>query len=427
MKIAFIVKEFPSISETFILNQITGLLGSGHSVDIYADRPGKTNQVHSDVRKYNLLLNTFYYQLPDSLLDRLYSSVKVASKYYFWQPLSLIRHFNYFKSRKNFIGNIRLLHAAVPFLPRKCYDIIHCHFGSNGLLGMMLKEVGVLQGALITSFHGVDMSMALKKYGREIYRDLFYKGDLFLPISRRWEKKLVSIGCPKEKIRVHRMGVDLDIFKPTIANFRRQDDPLKIISVSRLIEKKGIEYALQACSSMVDRGFDKFKYTIVGDGEQRDYLQNLCCKLKLNSENVCFSGWQCRSEIIRLIEESDVFLAPSVTASDGDAEGIPVSIMEAMALGKPVIATRHSGIPEIVKDCESGFLVAEKDSDQIAEKFMACFEDRDWIESMGKVGRDIVGRHFNVKNLNKRLVEIYKMLISEKHQRSGLLSRNIPG
>src|SRR5207253_10169038 len=132
---------------------------------------------------------------------------------------------------------------------------------------------------------------------------------------------------------------------------------------ARLVPKKGIEYAIRAVAKVVPQlaaDGRRVQYQIVGDGQLRDSLVQLTEQLGLD-QSVTFLGWKTHAEVAALIAEADALLAPSITADDGDKEGNPVSIMEALAVGRPVFSTFHSAIPEIVRDGVNGFLVAERD------------------------------------------------------------------
>ena len=131
------------------------------------------------------------------------------------------------------------------------------------------------------------------------------------------------------------------------------------------------------------------------------------------NEHVHLLGWKSHEEVIRLLQGAHILVAPSVTAKDGDQEGIPNAIKEAMALGLPVIGTQHSGIPEIVEDGVSGFLVPERDVDVLADRLSFLIDHSEKWAGMGRAGRARVERHYDVKILNDRLVELYKQVCAK--------------
>ena len=406
MKIAIIVSGFPKLSETFILNQITGLLDLGHEVEIFAFYNPKEKKVHDDVEKYRLMERVHYFNIPDSMIKRALKAIFLIITNFHKSPIKILKSLNVFKYGKKALS-LRLLYVVVPFLGKK-FDIIHCHFGPNGVIGAYLKEVGI-NSKLITTFHGYDMSKFISDHGEGIYKNLFLKGDLFMPISEHWKKKLIEMGCEEGKIIVHRMGIDVEKFE---FSERRKTGTIKILSVGRLVEKKGHEYAIKALAKVVNKNGKDIIYRIVGDGPLKDKLMSLAEELGIE-DCVKFMGNVEDEELLKLYKESHIFILPSVTASDGDQEGIPVVLMEAQAMGLPVISTYHSGIPEVVIDGKSGFLVPEKDVDALAEKLEYLIEHPELWSEMGRYGREFVEKNYDIKKLNRRLVEIYQSLIQK--------------
>ncbi len=408
MKIAFFVGNFPKLSETFVLNQITGLIDRGHDVDIYASIPRNEPTIHLDIRKYHLLNRTYYYpQIPRNYLLRLLKGIGLLFANFLRDPVLLLRSLNVFKYGKTSVS-LRLLYTAIPFLhKRPDYDVIQCHFGTNGLKSIYLRDIGAIQGKLCTAFHGLDLSGKLQKDGDLLYDELFDRGDLFLPISEYWKRLLIELNCDEKKITVHRMGIDCQKFTFT----PRQPSPdgqIRLVSVARLVEKKGIEYGIRAVAKLSQIAHN-LKYHIVGDGELRESLESLIQELEV-SDTIKLVGWKERKEIIKILNSGHIFLAPSVTSHNGDQEGIPVVLMEAMAMGLPVVSTQHSGIPELVEDRVSGFLVPERDSEALAQKINYLIQHPDIWGQMGKEGRLKVEKFYNIDQLNDRLIEIYQKL-----------------
>lgn len=409
MKILFVVGQFPLLSETFILNQITGLIDSGHEVHIYSTKRIEVSDVsHSDVEKYNLLNRTIYREkIPKGRLPRLFGGLRLACLLALSNPVMVIRALMAAKSGSpssfmNIINDVK----AVLGLPH-C-DIIHCHFGYHGNRGMLLRQIGALRGKLITTFHAVDLTVRLNQFGQGLYDNLFEKGDLFLPISNRWQRRLVELGCDETKIRVHRMGIDCNRF--TFKSRKPQPNgAFKIISVARLVEKKGLEYGIRAIAILKNK-YPDVEYTIIGDGPLRIELTRLINELGL-IDNVRMMGWKEQHQVVDILERSTIFMAPSVTATDGDQEGIPVVLMEAMAMGLPVVTTHHSGIPELVIDEKTGFLVDERDSEEMARKIELLISNPELIEGFGKEGRKKVENDFNINILNDDLVGTFKEII----------------
>lgn len=305
-------------------------------------------------------------------------------------------------------ASLRLLYWTAAFRDVHSYDIVHCHFGPIGNSGALLKDLGAIEGKIVTAFHGYDLSRCMRENGDKVYDSLFEIGDLFLPISERWRNELINLGCSEQKLVVHRMGIDTSKFS-FIPRRPREDGKVHLLTVARLVEKKGVQYGIQATARLLER-HPQIEYRIVGDGPLRSDLENLIGALGAHG-NVQLLGWKRQEEVVALMKEADLLLAPSVTGKDGDQEGIPVVLMEALAQGLPVLSTRHSGIPELVRDGESGFLVPERDVDALAEKLEYLVEHPELWPEMGESGREYVERYYDINELNDRLVQLYQRLL----------------
>jgi colanic acid/amylovoran/stewartan biosynthesis glycosyltransferase WcaL/AmsK/CpsK len=411
MNIAFILDQFPALSETFILRQITGLLDRGHEVDIYAYRPRNDPGVHADVESYNLLKRTYYMtsytSMPRNKAYRLIKGIGYAALEFRKKPMVVLNSLNILKFGKD-AASLELLYRITPFLNKGPYDIVHCHFGPIGHLAVMLKAVGAIRGQIITTFRGYDISSYIKKRGEHAYDTLFNKGNLFLCVSEQIKDTLMTLGCAERKIIVHRSGVHIG--KSHLSRTRpKTDGKVRLLTVARLVEKKGIQYGIRSIAKLL-KNYPHIEYRIAGDGYLKNTLQLLIEELKLTN-HVKLLGWQRQEQIRALLQEADILLAPSVTSQNGDREGIPGAIVEALACGLPILSTRHSGIPEVVQDGESGFLVPERDTDALAEKLAYLIEHPERWPEMGRQGRKYVEEHYDIDRLNDRLVEIYQELL----------------
>ena len=412
MKIAFIFISGHGGGQTFILNQITGLIDLGHEVDIFARKVGDNSKIHEDVLKYNLLERTCYYRpilqrLPVNRVSHITECLGCLAKYLPKYPSTVLKSLNIFQYGR-IAASFDLLFKIIPFINKGPYDIIHCHFGPNGNLGALLKDIGAIAGKVITSFHGFDLTSYTKRRGNRIYEKLFNIGDLFLPISNRWKEKLIKLGCPPERTFVHRMGIDVRKFA-FAQDKNRKKGRISILTVARLVEKKGVEYGIQSLAKLI-RSFPNVEYNIAGDGPLKKNLNDLITNLEISS-NVKLLGWKTQDEISCLMDQADILLAPSVTGKDGDQEGIPVVLMEAMARGLPVISTFHSGIPELIINGETGLLVHERDIEALSKKLEYLIVQPELKEQMRRKGRKYVEDNYDINKLNVSLVEIYERLL----------------
>lgn len=408
MHIALFVDQFPKVSETFILNQIDGLLAFGHDITIFPREASGETRVHPIVDVRRLMEKTRFPAEPPRTRAR-----KIA--FYFRLIKFTLMHWKVrsrLKSTFDRYGHIGEWRAALATAEpvRRCdgrFDVLFAHFGPSGLRASWYRDAGLVEAPLVTVFHGFDLSSHLLNYSEQMYAPLFQRGDLFLPISRFWQEKLQSMGCPAERIKVHHVGIDCEhfAFRPRT---RGSGEPTILISVARLVEKKGIEYAIQALANLVTAKPD-FQYRIIGDGPLLESLKQLVSDLKL-SDHVAFLGTKTSDEVARELNRAHIFLAPSVTSQKGDMEGIPTVLMEAMATGLPVISTLHSGIPELVEEGVSGKLVAERDAPALAQAIEALAGNVDSWRVMGAAGRTKVLEEFNITKLNRRLEAMFDQL-----------------
>jgi colanic acid/amylovoran biosynthesis glycosyltransferase len=408
MKIAFIVSRFPALSETFILNQITGLLDMGHDVEIFAEHKSEDRKMHPDIEKYRLEERTYYSNIPPNRFIRFLKAIYLVVVNFHRSPLKILKSLNIFNYGRSALS-LRLFYRMTTFLNTN-FDMIHCHFGPNGIIGVYLKKIGV-KGKIVTTFHGYDMSAVISSEDGDVYKKLFLYGDLFLPISDYWGKKLKELSCDEKKIIVHRMGINIEKFKYSERKIQL-GETVKILTIGRLVEKKGHGYAIKAIAKVVAK-HENIIFNIAGDGDLRNKLESLVSELEIK-KYVKFLGKVEQNEVLELYRQSHFFILSSVTANNGDQEGIPVVLMEAQAIGLPVISTYHSGIPEVVIDGKSGFLVHEKDVDALAEKIEYLIEHPELWSEIGREGRKFVEERYDIKKLNQKLVEIYQALVGKR-------------
>lgn len=410
MQIAFIVNKFPCLSQTFILNQITGLIDRGHKVDIYATKSDVTSKIHTDVDKYNLLDKVYYFpEVPNNKFHRLIKGFVLLTRHY-RKPKFLL---NIISKRRGYgiqLLSLRWIYSTVPFLYRQKYDIVHCHFGTNGLKGMIFQDIRNLSPKLVTTFHGYDVNSETYTSNNNIYKPLCYAGDLYTVNSTYTKNKAIKLGFPKE--RIVKLPVGLNLSKYGFQEKRLlSEEKIKIVTVARLVEKKGIEYSIKSVAKVI-KSYPNVEYQIIGDGELRPKLENLIASLGL-VDKIKLCGWMNENEVRQRYKNAHIFILSSVTASNGDMEGQGLVLQEAQAMGLPVLSTLHNGIPDGVLDGKSGFLVPEKDVDALAEKLQYLVEHPESWAEMGKAGRNFVEKHFDINKLNDRLVGIYQKLLEQ--------------
>ncbi|MGB3694520.1 MAG: glycosyltransferase, partial [Spirulinaceae cyanobacterium] len=189
------------------------------------------------------------------------------------------------------------------------------------------------------------------------------------------------------------------------------NSPIRIITVGRLEAKKGLEYGLKAIAILAKKHPD-IEYHIVGEGTLRGELQKLIKELDIGSK-VKLWGAKQQQEVIEIIDKSHLFLSPNVTSKDGNEDGPPNVIKEALAMGLPVVSTELEGIQEIVQDGVSGFLVPQRNAEALAQKLDYLIVHADIWPEMGQQGQAYVESHYDINRLNKQLIETYQQLLSK--------------
>jgi glycosyltransferase involved in cell wall biosynthesis len=292
-------------------------------------------------------------------------------------------------------------------LSQRRYDILHAHFGYNGVYALPFAIR--LKIPLVVSLHGLDVAILERKHQYRIdwwmYRRrieaLERYASAFLCASADIRVRMRQMGFPNEKLIVHPLGIDLQKF-----TIRRLPGLVrKVVMIGRFVEKKGFEDGLRAFAACCRDGLEALMI-LVGQGPLRATYEEVVRKHMIESR-VQFVGPKTSEGIRDILQEADVVLVPSVKATNGDSEAIPTVIKEAMACQVPVIGTRHGGIPEIIEDGVSGYLVDEHDIAGMADRLarLLTFTDEAW--SMGQAARAHVERHFNVVTANERLESIY--------------------
>lgn len=401
MKIAVIVSTFPKLSETFILNQITGLCDRGHEVFIFSRFRPTEPISHLDVRKYDLLKKTRYFtRIPDSKRLCRIKAVGWILKSFFCRPGVVIRTLRYLLGGGSPFSYPVFFTALAVLQTRP--DVIHCHYGHNGNLIRHLKLIDS-SVAFITMFHGHDVRLGLEG-GKDYYSPLFTTADWILANSEHTSRALLEQGANPQRIRVHPVGIELKKypFRKTVS--RSAEGPLRVLTVSRLHEDKGIEYSIRAIGHLISSyPLLSVEYRIVGDGPLEESLKQLTRDLDLSGQ-VHFIGALDQTGVIEQLLEADVFLLTSLH------EGLGMALLEAQAVGLPIVATETDGIPEAVDPNRSAVLVTPKDIEGTAQQLYNLLMEPERRQRMGQAGRRHVERNFDVNQLNDTLVQIYEQI-----------------
>lgn len=373
-KILVIQGGFPSVSATFIVDQINGLIENGFEVLNWATYNTGTNVIQDNINKYNLLEKTTYIKAPSKKI---------------------------FNDTENWVESFFELHNIKNFDE---IDAIHVHYGSNfNTFEPLFRH---FKKFILVSFHGYDASRYINTNGANCYNYLFERADLITTPSYQMQEKLISIGANKNKMRVHRYGINLDFFNFTSRQF--SNNKIKFLTVGRFVEKKGIEYSLNAFAKIC-RNINS-EYIIIGEGDLYQNYLDIINNLGI-SNYVKVLGAKDTISVRNVMAEVDIFVLTSVMASDGDSEGLPVSITEAQAMGLPVISTYHAGIPEIIQHGFNGLLSNEKDIDDIAKNMFELATNANKRKILSENAVKKIREEYNIVDLNKKLAGYFNQNI----------------
>jgi colanic acid/amylovoran biosynthesis glycosyltransferase len=414
VRVAWLTALFPVLSEIPFLNQIIGLLERGHEVDIYADSPQAGGPFHPDVARLGLQSRTHYpIRWPAGRLDRWRAAARLLSEYRGRERRTLLRTLDpsVYWHRAWTLDQLR---RTARFLPVRSYDVCYCAFGMDAPHALRLRRLGVLGGELVVAFRGADTTKYVARRGPGVYARTFREARLLLPVCEFLGRRLVALGAPAERIVVHPTGIDLRRW-PFRERHPLVPGTLRLVSVGRLVEKKGIAQVLRALRVLADRGVEA-EYRVFGDGPLRQRLEALAAELGLG-RRVTFEGRRDQEQVREGLDRADALVAASVTAADGDEEGIPNVLKEAMASGMPVVGTRHAGIPELIEDGVSGWLVPERDEAALAAAFARLAAEPQRWPAMGRAGREKVEREYEIHRLNDRLAGMLETLIMRPETR----------
>ena len=413
IKIAYIIHRFPYLTETFIMREIYWLRQQGLDVQIFSLLEPKHSVVHDQAKE--LLKYTTY------------------SPFVSWNVFKSQFHFllrsplRYFKSLANvFLQTYRepaVLVRALVLFPKSVWfarliekeNVNHIHSHFVWLDGIAAGVVFDLTGITFT-IHPHAFGL-FSRNQKSVKRELEHATQI-VTISK-FHRKYIQDLCPdikSDKINVVYCGMEAERFQPQ--SIPTGERPVQLLSIGRLTEKKGFEYLISACRNLADRGLE-FKCQVIGGGDLKHELQKKIVELQLE-EFVELAGSKSQQQVIQAYQESDIFVLPCVVASDGDRDGIPVVLMEAMACEVPVITTPVTGIPDLVLHEETGLLVAERDVDGLTEAIQRLICDSGFRTQLGRQGRRTVLEKFDVKKNVSKLAAIFQRITNSNLMASTL-------
>lgn len=400
--IAILMMRFPRIDETFILREITELERHGQPVLVVPLLPGAERVVHEEAKSWvkRALYTPFlswrivrsnvkaFFRSPLTYLRLLFRLIVTTIV----RPSTLIRTLVLFP---------KSVHLAV-VLPTLGIKHVHAHFASHATTAAYI----IASLSRITysfTVHGPDVFVH-----RVLLREKIAHAKFIRSISLFNKAFLCGLypTLTEGKIAVVHSGVNPDVYEEAAAESEREPPRrLRILSVAALTPSRGFPFLIDACARLAKAGLD-FECDIVGDGPLRATSEAWIVQHGL-ADRVRLLGARPQHEVARLMGATDIFVLPSIIALDGQMDGIPISLMEAMAAGKPVIASSISGIPELVQNGISGILVDAAYAGRLAEAVQRLAADPQLRDRLGRAGQLKVRRDFDVRQTAAALVGLF--------------------
>lgn len=379
MKILYLLNAYPNIHKIVAHDEMLELWRRGHTIMVVSNYPGVRELIESVPFQIVYLKHRF------SLLATLVTLLT--------QPIRLLKFLRLARPYLGFVEALCLFDCARQHRLHT-YDRIHTHFISNA----------ALKGYLLGKFF--DIPFSATSHGTDILikpipelKDLIANATLFFTISEYNKQYLISnYGVSPVKVIVNYCGVDLELFNP----FQKTTPEIfTLISVSGLRPVKGIPYLIETCRILTKNNL-AFRCLVIGDGPDRPAIEALIRQYNLSSQ-VFLLGAVAPEQIKDYLQDASVFVLPSLS------EGIPVAVMEAMAMQLPVIATNITGLPEIITDGVNGYLVPPKDPQAMAERIIELYHNPEKCAQFGKAARQTVEEKFNLK---KNVTRFEKLLLA---------------
>jgi colanic acid/amylovoran biosynthesis glycosyltransferase len=297
-------------------------------------------------------------------------------------------------------GEVRKL---VALLERENAQLLHIYFGQIAV--HLLPLIRTWTKPVLVSFHGADVMVDLDKPAyRAATQQMLEAVRMVLVRSESLGRALINLGCPAAKIRLQHTGIPVDEipFRPRVWP---ENGAWKFVQACRLIEKKGLRVSLRAFARFAAR-HPASTFTIAGEGPLRTELGQLAADLGV-ADKVFFPGFISQSQLRELFYQSHIFLHPSEVGGDGNQEGVPNSMLEAMASGLPVFATEHGGIPEAIENGRSGVMVKERDEEALAMALLERTANPEGLSAIARHGAEVVRRRFEQSGQTRQLEDYY--------------------
>jgi glycosyltransferase involved in cell wall biosynthesis len=404
IRIAYLTSIFPKLSETFVFREVNELRRQGAEVFCFSIHRPAQEPLPPDAQHF---MNETMYLWPPRPVQLMTGILRFAVS-----------------SPSQFFGTLRFFLQRAPRNPRGWKRFV-LHFLEGVYLAHLCKQHGVdyLHAHFANGPSSVAMAASMVSgipfgftcHAQDIYEDPLLldlkidKAKIALTISdcnRDYISKNFRLQNPQH-LKLQRVGIDMAHFRPRQKPVT--DSPV-ILGIGRLVPKKGFIHLIRACELLAQQGVN-FRCWIVGDGPEKRALQSAIEKAKLQ-ESVCLLGAQ--AQVKKFLQQADLFVMPCVIDESGDRDGIPTTLMEAMAMELPVISTNVSAIPELIKHEQNGLLVPPGNPQALADQMLRLLQDENLRQTLGANARVYITQHHNLETNTRQLLERVKKVASEK-------------
>ncbi len=403
--VAYITQEFPSLTETFVYREVLALRTMGLTVMTVANRRSDMSRLPDDIRAleqstvyiFPIHIKIFVKILFNHLL------LIVSKPKHYWQAIHILLSEN---SSDFGIWRRNIMHfMGAGYLARELsnrqINHLHAHFSNNAASLALFMSIFMQVPFSMTVHNNIFVDRLLLPAKLRFAR--------FIPCISKYSRNMLlasfsDISDLQSKMMIVRCGINPASFQIE-HHISKLHEPPMILCASQLADRKGIRYLIEGCALLKEQGI-AFQCIIAGDGIERRQLESMV-DAKMLGDDIQFIGAYRQDELLDLFYKSDVFVLPCIVTDDGDRDGIPVVLMEAMAAGLPVISTRVSGIPELIESGIDGLLVQERDPQALMSAIQSLFEDVDLRKRVVDSAQHKIQTEFNQNVASQCLFDLF--------------------
>ena len=403
-RVAYIMSRFPKLTETFVLYELLAVEDAGVDVQVYPLQREHTAVMHPEAK--DVVQRAHYTPFLSWTIVMAHMHYLVRKPTCYVRTLATLLWAN--------LGSARYFFGAIVFFPKAVYlaqrmeqdgiDHIHAHFASHpAAVAFVVRRLAGIPYSFTA--HGSDLHR-----DQHMLREKVAEANFVATISEHNAQIIRDVcqGMDVSHVHVVRCGVDVSVFKPlSKADDHHQSCPasIAIFCLGTLHEVKGQIYLLQAVQKLRDRQI-QCRLNFIGDGPDLEKLRSAAHESRLQNVTT-FHGRKSRQQVANLLRGADIVAAPSVPTADGRKEGIPVALMEAMASGAAVVASRISGIPELVEDGVNGLLVTPRNIEELAAALERLATDDQLRSMLAGNARQTIAEEFNLGSGAQQLVKLF--------------------